>query len=79
MKTLLLRLEGPLQSWGTGSRFEVRQTVFNGLANWHQLKRLALLQKKGQVESGQGAVENKKRLLSGQQGKGQERAFLCRK
>ena len=26
MSTLLLRLAGPLQSWGTDSKFEVRRT-----------------------------------------------------
>ena len=28
MHTLLLRLEGPLQSWGTSSRFPQRDTGF---------------------------------------------------
>lgn len=32
-------------------RLEVRQTLFNGLGNWHQVRRLALLQKKASVDA----------------------------
>jgi len=32
-------------------RVEVRQTLFNGLANWHQVRRMALLHKKAGVDA----------------------------
>lgn len=41
----------PVTDRGYDYRLEVRQTLFNGLGNWHQVRRLALLQKKASVDA----------------------------
>jgi outer membrane protein TolC len=44
-------LQTAIADRGYDARIELRQTLFNGLANWHQVRRLAVLQKKASVDA----------------------------